>query len=255
MVHKRWRGEATPSQASITIRTEGAITMLKEKEINCLNGKLGVTEKIKMAMYEAAKQFVYIGFLLWEVKQYHYYKLSGYQDVYDYAEKELNFKKSSTKNFIAVAETFGNKYYGQFNESYANLPTMSLKPEYKDFKYSQLVEMLAMSDTKRKQITPDMTIKQIREIKKEPEFALEPEYETMSSELPEPVQEPTTKGQTSDQKNKIDYDEEITITITRRDIDYIVNLLKEEISFWEKGSGEYDKPYELKIFLEYQINN
>lgn len=228
--------------------------MLEEKKVNYLTGELGVTEKIKKAMYEAAKQFVYIGFLLWEVKQYHYYEASGYQDVYDYAEKELNFKKSSTKNFIAVAETFGNKYYGKFNGGYCILPTMNLQPQYKDFKYSQLVEMLSMSDSKRKQVTPDMTIKQIREIKKEPEFALAPEYETMSLELPEPAQEPTAEGQTSGQK-RIDYDEEITITISKRDMDYIVDLLKDEMRLWEKGSEEYDKAKEMKIFLEYQINN
>ena len=228
--------------------------MLEEKKINYLTGELGVTEKIKRAMYEAAKQFVYIGFLLWEVKQYRYYEASGYQDIYDYAEKELNFKKSSTKNFIAVAETFGNKYYKQFNEKYCTLPTMTLKPEYKDFKYSQLVEMLAMSDTKRKQVTPDMTIKQIREIKKEPEFALAPEYETMSLDLPEPDQGPADEGQTSGQK-RIDYDEEVTITISKRDMDYIVDLLEDEMRLWEKGSEEYDKANEMKIFLEYQIKN
>ena len=228
--------------------------MLEEKKVNFLTGELGVTEKIKKAMYEAAKQFVYIGFLLWEVKQYHYYEASGYQDVYDYAEKELNFKKSSTKNFIAVAETFSQTTEQKYRREIRTLPSMQLRQEYKDFKYSQLVEMLSMSDSKRKQVTPDMTIKQIREIKKEPEFALAPEYETMNLELPEPAQEPAAEGQTSGQK-RIDYDEEKTITLSKRDIDYIVDLLKDEMRLWGKGSEEYEKAQQMKIFLECQINN
>lgn len=205
--------------------------MLKEKKINHLTGELGVTEKIKKAMYDAAKQFVYIGFLLWEVKEYHYYEASGYQDVYDYAEKELNFKKSSTKNFIAVAETFGNKYYDSFETSRAILPTMQLKPEYNKFNYSQLVEMLSMSESKRKQVKPDMTIKQIREIKKEPEFALEPEYETMNLELPEPAQEPAAEGQTSGQK--------IKITLNKEQTRYLTWVIKEDMSLTSETEEDY----------------
>lgn len=153
-------------------------------EISHLHGPRGTTEKIRQAMYETARQFVYIGFLLWEVKSYKYYEEGGYQDVYAYAEYELGFKRSSTKNFIAVAETFGT--IKQSSGDY--LHTMHLQPKYKDFKYSQLVEMLGMSEQKRQQAKPNMTVKQLRELKKTPEpeqFAIE---------------EPETVGQTSGQK-------------------------------------------------------
>lgn len=116
-------------------------------------------------MYDAAKQFVYIGFLLKEVRDYGYYEEAGFNNVYQYAEFELGFKKSSTKNFIAIAETFGvNKYNygGRIHEQ----QTMSLQPKYEQFNYSQLVELLAMSEAKRDKATPDMTVKQLRELKK-----------------------------------------------------------------------------------------
>ena len=135
--------------------------------VNFLDGNNGVTEKIKKAMYDAAKQFVYIGFLLWEVKTYGYYKEHGYQNVYEYAEMELNLKKTSTKNFINVATNFGNYYYDSKITPCEYLPTMNLKPEYKNFNYSQLTEMLAMSPTQRKKVTPDMTIKQIKQMKQQ----------------------------------------------------------------------------------------
>lgn len=160
-----------------------------------LDGSNGVTEKIKHAMYDAAKQFVYIGFLLWEVKQYHYYGEKGYSNVYDYAESELGFKKSSTKNFIAVAETFGNRYFhSPWTRSV--LPTMTLQPEYKDFNYSQLCEMLSMSDKQREKVTPDMTVKQIRELKREVEPDLPPDMETIPIPLSD---DPVPSGQTSGQ--------------------------------------------------------
>ena len=77
-------------------------------EVTYLDGPMGVTEKIKKAMYDAARQFVYIGFLLWEVQEYGYYGEKGYADVYEYAEAELGFKRSSTKNFIDINIKFGS---------------------------------------------------------------------------------------------------------------------------------------------------
>jgi hypothetical protein len=159
---------------------------INDLECNHLNGTMGVTQKIKNAMEETAKQFVYIGFLLWEVKEYKYYYENGYDSVYEYAEAELGFKRSSTKNFIAICETFCRRS-GQFRET----PTMFLADNWNQFKYSQLTEMLSMSAEKRKQATPDMTIKQLRELKKEPE-----EPKQISSGIPEAK----ATGQMSGQK-------------------------------------------------------
>ena len=160
--------------------------------VNHLTGEMGVTEKIKKAMFESAKQFVYIGFLLKEVRDYKYYEEGGYESVYAYAEFELGFKKSSTKNFIAIAENFGVQkytYQGIRRES----QTMSLQQEYKEFNYSQLVELLAMSDTQRAKAKPDMTIKQLREIKRQPEEANQIEFDTLDKLI--------ATGQTSGQQS------------------------------------------------------
>ena len=54
---------------------------------------------------------------------------------------------------------------------------------------------------------------------------------------------------------KINYEEELTITITRKDIEYLIDLLEDEMRLWEKGSEENKKAKEIKIFLEYQIKN
>lgn len=140
---------------------------MNEITVSHLHGHNGVTEKIRKAMYEAAKEFVYIGFLLKEVRDYKYYEEGSYENVYDYAEFELGFKRSSTKNFIAIAETFGIQKY-TYNGIPKETQTMSLQTEYEKFNYSQLVEMLAMSSAQRAQATPDMTVRQLREIKKEP---------------------------------------------------------------------------------------
>lgn len=156
-----------------------------------LNGERGVTHKIKSAMFDAAKQFVYIGFLLWEVKQYEYFYENGHSNIYEYAEKELGFKRSSTKNFIAICETFCRR-----NDNYKELPTMFLDDRWSDYQYSQLTEMLAMSTKQREETKPWMTIKQLREIKKKPS-CITIDTKTGEKENNEPIKEGTS--QTSDQ--------------------------------------------------------
>lgn len=157
-----------------------------------LNGERGVTQKIKSAMYDAAKQFVYIGFLLWEVKKYEYYYENDYKSVYEYAEAELGFKRSSTKNLIAICENFCRR-----NENFKELPTMFLDDRWSDYQYSQLTEMLAMSPAQRQETKPNMTIKELRQIKKEP-TCITINTHTGEVEHHEPPKEAT--GQTSGQK-------------------------------------------------------
>ena len=130
-------------------------------------------------MQNAAKEFVYIGFLLWEVKRYEYFYELNYGSVYEYAEAELGFKRSSTKNFIAICEEFCRR-----NDWDKSMPTMHLDSKWNDFRYSQLTEMLSMSAKQREQAKPDMTVKQLRELKK-------------ADDQTQPKAEPT--GQTSGQ--------------------------------------------------------
>lgn len=160
--------------------------------INHLHGSNGVTEKIKKAMYESAKQFVYVGFLLKEVRDYKYYEEGGYDDVYAYAEFELGFKRSSTKNFIAIAETFGIqewKYQGITRKS----QSMSLQPAYEKFNYSQLVELLAMSPAQRQAAKPEMTVRDLRSMKQK-------DREEAIRNTPPPAFMQQTTGQTSGQE-------------------------------------------------------
>lgn len=173
-----------------------------------LRGERGVTAKIKQAMQETTKQFVYIGFLLWEVKQYEYFYEEGFDNVYEYAESELGFKRSSTKNFIAICENFCRK-----NEH--KLPTMFLDDRWNNYQYSQLTEMLAMSPTQREKTKPSMTVKQLREVKK-PQIV-------EAAGITEPQKaDQATIGQTSGQQKKSD---EMSVVVNN----YWTDLNKQEV--------------------------
>ncbi len=115
-----------------------------------------LTNKIKGALYDIAHSFVYIGLLLSELQYSEDYLLWGYDSVYDYAFKELGFKKSSVNNFINVCRVFSTDGHSMF-----------LKDKFEDFNYSQLCEMLSMSEKQRELIDFSMSVRQIRNIKKQ----------------------------------------------------------------------------------------
>lgn len=124
-----------------------------------LSGHNGVTEKIQRTINDVANSFCYIGFLLYECRENEYYKEKNYKSVVEYAEKELGFKKSTTYNFISVCERFSQRMY--------NRPSMQLDPKFRVFSFRKLVQMCSIKNLDiLEQITPDHTVKEIIEIKK-----------------------------------------------------------------------------------------
>lgn len=174
-----------------------------------------LTNKIKGALYDIANSFVYIGFLLCEANEYRSFEEWGYSSIYEYASSELGFKKSSVNNFMNICKCFSSN----FSSTGEALPySMILKDDYRNFNYSQLVEMLSMDDKKRSQVTPDMTVKQIRLLKKSDDVD--------SSDI----------FQTSGNKNRSTYVplDEISCVTLLHDIedDYLINCSRDE-------SGQY----------------
>ena len=117
------------------------------------------TEKIINSLQSISKEFLKVGYLLWEVNKYKWYELAGYESIIEYSNNELSLRKSQTYNFINVIERFGLVENG--SKKY-----MKLKEGFEDYNFSQLCEMLPIDDDKIKLINPDMSCKAIRELKK-----------------------------------------------------------------------------------------
>lgn len=134
------------------------------------------TNRIKQCVYNITSNFIEIGFRLWECEHYYYYKELGFDSVCDYALAELDFKKSSTRNFIRVYERFCNHNIvknAALDTSNSRVPckfivgNYTLLSEYKNFTYSQLTELLSLSDSQIEAIapTPKDTVKKLRDKK------------------------------------------------------------------------------------------
>lgn len=141
------------------------------KEYSCKQLET-VTNRIMQCVYNVTSNFLEIGFRLYECEHYRYYAEAGYDNVCDYALSELGFKKSSTRNFIRVYERFcdhdivkkalRSEKYGVSRGNYIILQ------QYKNFSYSQLTELLSLSDPQIAAIAPvpEDTVEDIRKKKR-----------------------------------------------------------------------------------------
>ena len=87
---------------------------------------------VKLELDDIGKKFFSIGFRLNEASSFEYYKELGYEDIFELAETEFSFKRSSTYQLISVFRKFA-VWDGCYRKE--------IKEEFKNYSYSQLVEL------------------------------------------------------------------------------------------------------------------
>lgn len=118
-------------------------------------------EYIDRDIIDVRTNFIRLGFHLAECKNMKYYEDFGFENFYEFVEKNWGKDKTATSRHINIFMKFS-----AVSEEHSNNHKMWLDEKYEDYSYSQLSEMLQMNKEQMKQITPDMTVKEIRELKK-----------------------------------------------------------------------------------------
>lgn len=115
-------------------------------------------ESIRSGVKNINGKFVFIGHLLKMIEEKQLFSVVHAQhfddyckDIYRYAYVRFGLKKTNTYNLIKVSTEFA--HLGELDK------------RWKEYSFSQLCEMLSMSEEERQKVTPNMTIKQIRELK------------------------------------------------------------------------------------------
>lgn len=104
--------------------------------------------------------FLSVAFRLYQLKAHGFGSLVAYgcADIYEFAKKRFGFGTTTTKNFLAI--------YDKFMITDGMMNTPMLKEEFKDYGYSQLVELVPV-ESHLDEFSPSMTVKEIRKKKKE----------------------------------------------------------------------------------------
>lgn len=120
---------------------------------------IGVTyenakELVKENLVNTVAAFIASGYWLKYIRDSREYEKDGYQSLWDCADAEFGLGISEASRAMSM----NDKYSIDGNTPYMAEP-------YKQYNKSQLQEMLTMSDEQMEQVTPDMTVREIREIK------------------------------------------------------------------------------------------
>lgn len=100
------------------------------------------------------RSFVAVGYYLKRIRDDELFREGGYGSVWDYAEERFGIKRTTASRWMAINDKFSEN---------GNSP--NLAERYADFGKGQLQEMLYLEDEQMEEVNPDMTVKEIRELR------------------------------------------------------------------------------------------
>lgn len=121
------------------------------------------TKKLKNCGDNIRKNYIKISFLLNEIENTECYLDDGFEDTIDYASKVLNIQKTTTYNLLKI----GKEFIAESGERTV------LTDKGNDYGVSQLQALLPVGVERAKElhdegtITPDMSVRQIKQIIKD----------------------------------------------------------------------------------------
>ena len=115
----------------------------------------GANQIVKGNLMTGQRAAIAIGYYLKHIRDNQLYREGGYRSFGEYVRAECGLSESTASRHIARME--------QFSEG-GNSPKLAAR--YAGYSASQLQEMLYLTDEQRIQVTPEMTVKEIREVKK-----------------------------------------------------------------------------------------
>ena len=149
----------TIQKNEITKELENAeVLPFGKKDFNAYNRLMANIEK---GFTKASEAYVLIACNLWQINRSEYFRIDSYKTIADFALEKYDMKKSTVHNYIKVVEKFGEIVDGK---------AIGLKEQFKDFKCSQLVNMLTFTPEQIEQVDPSWSVRDIIAFGKAPLF-------------------------------------------------------------------------------------
>ncbi len=143
-----------------------AVLSKEKKEETALSTELFTKEEIsrivsfnKMIAKEIAtaeKSFMKVAFVVTEMYRRGYYRHYGYKNIADYALTEHGISKTTCYAFLSIVERFGKAAEG-------TVFVKELQDAYREYTPSKLMLMTDLTDEQLAKITPDMSVRQIKQ--------------------------------------------------------------------------------------------
>lgn len=131
--------------------------IITNSDINKLSNIVNIYENSKKEINKYItsifNNYLKIGKLLNDVKESNAFVCADYENIYDFAKNEFDLSSTTVKNLIAIFKRFCKC------DQYGNV---TLLDDFKDFNYSQLVELVSVDNSQIELFKPEMSVKTIR---------------------------------------------------------------------------------------------
>ena len=114
---------------------------------------------IRNGLKDAAQSVITVGYYLKAVRDNELFRSAGYETIWDYAWGEYGFSKGTASRYMKRNDRFSIG---------GNSPIIA--DEFRAFNRSQLQEMLSLDAEQMSTVTPDMTVREIRELRRPKEI-------------------------------------------------------------------------------------
>lgn len=114
---------------------------------------------IRNGLKDAAQSVITVGYYLKAVRDNELFRSAGYETIWDYAWGEYGFSKGTASRYMKRNDRFSIG---------GNSPIIA--DEFRAFNRSQLQEMLSLDAEQMSAVTPDMTVREIRELRRPKEI-------------------------------------------------------------------------------------
>ena len=111
------------------------------------------------------QRYIALGFHLWEFKENECYKDFGFDKFQEFCQANLPIDFRTAQRCIQIWHRFALEQNG--------VRKMFLDEKYREYEYAQLQEMVSMDSTELALVKPDMSVKEMRQLKKK--VLVEPE--------------------------------------------------------------------------------
>lgn len=131
-------------------------------------------EDIRNRMEDTVENFIVIGYRFKQIRESRIFEKDNFKSLEEFAKAEYGLSKSTVYRFIKI----NDKYSVGGN-------SMEIRPEFTGYGYSQLQEMLYLSETEIEEVNPGMTVKEIRAVRRGNEEQQEAEKTKLNQEVEE----------------------------------------------------------------------
>ena len=115
-------------------------------------------EYIMSDIADIKTSYIRLGFHLDEFKHNKYHENYGYVSFEDFCEKNVSIDKKSIERCLRV--------FYRFAELKGDIRRDKIDKKYSSYNYGQLCEMVSMKESELEEVTPAMSVKAIRNLKK-----------------------------------------------------------------------------------------